>query len=345
MKKTISMIAILASIAMTFSACSSSKSDYSNSSYDATYDYAVSTTAASAYEYSAEMAGGYNDYEQINTKVTTELINDANTPTEEYSAKIIRNARLSMESIDVKKSYEDFITYVNDNGGYEFSMDMSSNEKYTSISATIKIKPSKLDGAIAYASECGTVLSSNVSSEDITSDYYDVKIRLENKYKNLDKYYEYLENAHEMSEIIQLQNQIDYITSDIEAFEGRLRMWDTLTSESTINIYIGQKDDPNAPVIEEEVEEFNWHSMTAGKMFLHMSNGFKKTCNGLFSIIQWLVIVIVTLLPILVVAGIIVFIAVKRHKKKKAMITEIMNKPSETPIEVQATESKTDTTK
>lgn len=274
-----------------------------------------SESADYAYEAPAvfnAVGGEYADGQALSEEKSLPEVQATQGADSDYTSKVIRNAKVNIRAVDVKNAYAQYLNYIKENGGYEFSMDMSSSEDYTTINATLKIKPSCLDDAVAYASECGDVTYGNVSSEDITSEYYDAKIRLENKYKNLEKYYEYLENAHQMDEIIQLQNQIDIITSDIEAFEGRLRMWDALTNESTIQISFAQKNDPN-----QIDEEFDWNTMTAEKMGRHMLNGFKKTCNAIFSVVQWLIIVIVTLIPVIVIAGVVITIIILRIKVKK----------------------------
>ncbi len=245
----------------------------------------------------------------------------------EYESKIIRNANIGITATDVRAAYKKYLEFIRQNGGYEFNVDIRANDLYTSISATIKIKPENLNKALEFAGECGNITYSSASSSDITAEYYDSQIRLDNKRKNLEKYYEYLGNAYTMDEIIQIQNQIDIITSDIESFEGQLRLWDSLTSESTITLEISQEDDPDAIQ-----EEFDWNTMTAEKMGRYISNGFKKTLNTLISLFQWLIIIIVTLLPLFIIAAVIIFITilVYRKKKKKRVLSQETDSKKET---------------
>ncbi len=233
----------------------------------------------------------------------------------EFESKVIKNANLTMEALDVDKAYMELLNYILSKGGTEFSRNMTNNKDKTTVYATFKVRPETLDEILRTASDFAEITSSNVSSSDITSSYYDYKIRLETKRKSLEKYYEYLSNADTIEEMIMLQNQIDYLTSDIEAFEGQLRMWDSLVSQSTISVTIYQADDPDE--VEEEVIE--WNTLTLSKVGRLMKNGFTKTCNAIFSVIQWLLVIIVSILPIVVLISIavIIIVLISKSKKKK----------------------------
>lgn len=231
--------------------------------------------------------------------------------------KVIKNASLSMETYEVKKAYQMFLNYVKTHGGYEFSRNLQENGDYISVDAVIKIKPEALDDLLDYAGECGEIKYSNVSSDDVTSQYYDIETRLENKRRNLDKYYEYLASAKTVEEMIKLQNEIDRITEEIESYEGQLKLWNTLVGESTVSLRIYQKNDPYA----EAAEPVDWSSMTAEKMGTLMLNGFKSVCNVILAVLQWLIIILFSASPFIIILGILIFVIFKvfKAKNKKAV--------------------------
>ncbi len=229
--------------------------------------------------------------------------------------KIIKNASLDMEAKDVIKCYDEILNYAESKGGYEVSQNMTKNTDYSTMNATIKISPDELDGVLLYARDCGNVINTNVSSNDITAEYTDTKIRLDNKKRNLQKYYEYYDKAQNMEEALMLQKEIDNLTAEIESYEGQIKMWNELVSESTIQLYIKQTNDPNK--IKEEIE---WNSISFETMGRIMRNGFKTVINILISCVQWLVIILVTISPILIIAAIVLLIMRLRHKKKKASL-------------------------
>jgi hypothetical protein len=294
------------------SGCGNSKDSYSS---DPTDFYAETAAAAQDNSYSndAESYEAENSGNGMDTANNAEPIN--------YEAKIIKNASIVMTAIDVNKAYKMLLDYAAANSGYEFERSLSSSNGYITINATIKVKPDKLDDLVDYASQCGTVLSSNISSEDITAEYYDAQIRLENKRINLKNYYKLLENAVTTEEIITIQNHIDNLTAEIESYEGQLKLWNSLVQESTLTIYITQEDNPEA--IEEKIE---WDSLSLDKMLRFMGNGFKKTCNAIISAIQWIAVVIVSFSPVIVIAGIVIIVIILKKKKTKKIKKEDNNK-------------------
>ncbi len=301
------------------SGCGKSKDSYSSdpiNSYDNAAIY-VETTAAAQYDGYSDRAESYEEEKSGNVMGTAN-----NTQPIDYQAKIIKNASINMTAIDVNKAYKMLLDYAAANSGYEFERSLSSSNGYTTINATIKIKPDKLDDLVDYASQCGNVVNSNISSEDITAEYYDAQIRLENKRINLKNYYKLLENAVTTEEMVTIQNQIDNLTAEIEAYEGQLKLWNSLVQESTLTIYITQEDNPEA--IEEKIE---WNSLSLDKMLRFMGNGFKKTCNAIISVIQWIAVVLVSFSPVIVISGIvIVIIVLKKKKAKKVKKAESNNK-------------------
>lgn len=233
--------------------------------------------------------------------------------TGEYEKKIIKNAHVYMTAESATEAYDMLLEYLISNGGYEFTRSSEKNGSYVVINATFKVSPEHFDAVLDYANECGDIRNMNVNADDITSQYYDTQIRLENKRKNLEKYYELLADAYAMDDIIKLQNQIDTITADIEAAEGQLKMWNSLVRESTIDICIQEEADPNKV----EDEDVDWNAITPEIMLKRMGNGFKTVCNTIVSLLQWLLIAIVTISPLLVIFAVIVII-VKVSSKKRA---------------------------
>lgn len=295
MKKFIPIILCMVII---LSACGSqSKSDNyaSNSDYD---DYTTENEYCDSAPQSAQTSN--------NSKVS------------ETNKKIIKNAKVDMTAVDVKSCYSKILSYASEKGGYEFNMDMSTSSDYICINAEIKVTPDNLDDILNYIGECGTVINSNITSDDITTQYIDTKIRLENKKKNLDKYYEYYDKAQTMEEALMLQDKIDQLTAEIESYEGQLKYWNTLTSESTISLYIQQQDDPT--MIKKDVE---WNALSFSDMGKLIYNGFATVINGLVSVVQWIIIIIVTISPLLIIAGIIIFIVLFRKKKKNIKKADI----------------------
>ena len=60
----------------------------------------------------------------------------------------------------------------------------------------------------------------NINAEDITDSYFDTETRLENLEKSLEKYYQFLDEAKTVEDMLAIQTRIDEITTDIELLKG-----------------------------------------------------------------------------------------------------------------------------
>ncbi|MDR0944322.1 MAG: DUF4349 domain-containing protein [Ruminococcus sp.] len=291
------------------SAAAAAGDGYSNSSSDVMY---VTETASEYYDQSGE-----------NLPAAGEQI--------ESEKMIIRNAELTIQTLNIDDTYNKLTGKLYELGGSIFAENSYKNDFSAEASLIFKIPPQNLDKFLAYAEECGNVTNKNVTSEDITSQYIDTEIRLENKKRNLEKYYGYLDEATRSSDVIAIQNEIDRITSDIESYQGMLNYWSRSVSESTVNIEIRQLQDPN----EIEIEDVEFSTLSLENMGKIMANGVKKCADVIVTILQWILIVIVTLSPVILLAAVIVTIIiliVKRKKRvKKQQIEEV--KPEEDKTE------------
>ncbi len=80
------------------------------------------------------------------------------------------------------------------------------------------------------------VISYNKTSEDVTEEFLDLSIRLENKKRLLERMRVLLLKANSVYEAMQVENEIARITEDIERMEGRMRFLQNITSYSQIQI-------------------------------------------------------------------------------------------------------------
>ncbi|MDR0975147.1 MAG: DUF4349 domain-containing protein [Ruminococcus sp.] len=233
----------------------------------------------------------------------------------ESQRKIIRNAKLSIQTLNIDETYNKLTAKLFELGGSIHTEQSEKNDFSAYANAVFKLPPENLDAFVAYADECGKVTQKTISSQDITADYIDTEIRLENKRRNLEKYYEYLDEAYTSEDVIMIQREIDQITADIETYQGLINYWNSSVSESQVDIEIRQLQDPN----EIEIEDVEFSTLSIENMGKIMSNGIKKCADVIITIFQWLIIIIVTLLPVIAVVAVIIIIIFlrRRHLDKK----------------------------
>jgi len=337
MKKYKNMLGLV-SLALIFTVllngCSSNGGIYTKSADSANYNYAEESPYYDEYLY--EKAGGDYDYEVGAVPEYANKVDSGNSVYREYDMlsensnnlptdrKIIRDARIVMEVDEVEKSFDEIIVILNGFGGYEASSDMRTS--IPNVNATLKIPANKLDAFLAELKNIGEVITSNITSSDVSDQYFDAEIRLETLEKTLEKYYEYLATSADIESQLSITYQISNITYDIEQLKGSLRRWNSLIEYSTVNIELYKTYEPPEPV-----REINWNSLSLDDMGWYISSGFLSVCNTIFSILQWIVIIIATISPIIVPLFILILILVlyvKRKNKKNRLKIENAKKIS-----------------
>lgn len=229
-----------------------------------------------------------------------------------FQRKIIKNGTLNLEAENVEQAYTNILAFAKVHGGYEFKNEKSKNDDYTKISAQIKISPEGLDLLMNYAGSAAEVINSKVNSDDITSDYYDTQIRLDAQKKSLTQYYKFLEQAATIDETLRIQSEINKLTTQIESLEGKIKLWNALVSESTLDLTINQKNDPLKPK-----KDIHWNALNFADMSMLIKGGFISVVNVLVSILQWIAIILISISPLLLITGIILWLVSRRKKARR----------------------------
>ena len=233
----------------------------------------------------------------------------------EYEDKIIRTADLTIESSDSQKCYDTLVAFAKKNGGREVSVSKSvdtyDNYDYIHINAELKIAPEKLDEFIALADKNDKVTSSEITTNDVTREYYDIKLRLETKKEALKAYYKLLKEAKTIEEALEVQRYITDLTAEIESMEGILKYYDSKIDLSTIHLNITQQVKLHVGA----TDDFHWDSLNFRDFVTLIKNGFLSVVNFLWSLLLWLIIIVIAISPILLIAG-VVFFFVRRYRKK-----------------------------
>lgn len=108
--------------------------------------------------------------------------------------------------------------------------------RYTSM--TLRIPTKNLDAFMDALSQVGTLLSKNIQSDDITTDYYDTQARvkmLESRYDKLDEHYR---EAKKMEDIIKLEQEMSDILYQLDKLKGSVRSMDQSVEYATVYLQL-----------------------------------------------------------------------------------------------------------
>jgi hypothetical protein len=105
----------------------------------------------------------------------------------------------------------------------------------------IKVEHQLLNNAINDISLLGKVDYKNVVGQDVTEEYLDLQMRLENALKSRERYLELLKQAENVQTALSVEKELERITLTIEQLEGKIKNIDRNTHYATITINLKQK--------------------------------------------------------------------------------------------------------
>ncbi|WP_250253173.1 DUF4349 domain-containing protein [Chryseobacterium sp. Marseille-Q3244] len=161
----------------------------------------------------------------------------AEIKTDTISRKIIKNGNMRIQVGEIKKAQ----TLVNDilkkNNAYIQKEEFQNTDMNETMNLTIRVPHKNFDALInSFSDGVGSVLSKNISSDDVTEEYTDVSIKLANKKIYLEKYRDMLKSAKTTKDMLEIQEKIRVLEDEIDVAEGRLRFIDDRVNYSTLNL-------------------------------------------------------------------------------------------------------------
>jgi hypothetical protein len=153
------------------------------------------------------------------------------------SKKIIKNGDMRIQVGDIKKSQNQVNEILKKNSAYIQTEDFRNSDADENLDLTIRVPHKNFDVLInSFSNGIGSVLSKNISSEDVTEEYTDVSIKLANKRIYLEKYRDLLKRASNTKDMLEIQEKIRGLEDEIDVAEGKLRFIDDRVNYSTLNL-------------------------------------------------------------------------------------------------------------
>lgn len=146
--------------------------------------------------------------------------------------KIIKTGSLSFEVKSLSEAEEKIFSWIEGFEGY--IADSWTNR--TNLNITIKVPSVHFEEAMSSTGDLGTLLSRSISTEDVTENYYDLETRLETRRTLQEKLSSYLENAKNISDLLEIERQLNDVTGEIESIEKQFRRLTNQIDFSTISI-------------------------------------------------------------------------------------------------------------
>lgn len=108
----------------------------------------------------------------------------------------------------------------------------------------IRIRSNKLDQAIGEISQLGKVKDKNITGQDVTEEFRDYQIRLENAEKARNRYLELLAKAENVEAALKVERELERLNETIDLLKGKINRINHLEEFSTIHINLQEKKKP-----------------------------------------------------------------------------------------------------
>ena len=214
--------------------------------------------------------------------------------------KIIRDGRMGLQvpELDAAKRRTDSL--VNAFGAYYGREYYSDEYNGASVTLTIRIPEARYGQFVStLESGGGKLLYKEISARDVTEEYLDIETRLANKRSYLERYRELLKRAGTIKEILEVEEQVRKLEEEIESAEGRLRYLDDRVGYSTLELKIST--------------EYKYSPAPKNRFWEDLKQAF----SGGWQAVVSLVLGLLYLWPLWIVAGILLFVFLRRRKRRR----------------------------
>jgi hypothetical protein len=153
--------------------------------------------------------------------------------------KIIRNAVLELEVRKARQIPEVLARgrkLADELGGYV------ATEREQGL--VLKVPTDRLDESVATLAAMGQVARRSITAEDVTADYRDLEIRVENARRLKTRLHELLTQTKDVRQILEVEKELARVTEELERFEGQLRLMGHRTHYATIDLRVREQVRP-----------------------------------------------------------------------------------------------------
>ena len=234
----------------------------------------------------------------------------ADTDQAEIERKIVKNWSLDLEVEDFDAAWQEIERIAASYGGYVVSgyTNGSADDPYRSGHISIRVAADRAEQAVDEISALGELETNDFSSQDVTSDYYDLAARLTAYEAQEQRLLEMYDAANSVAEMLEIEDQLGTVRAQIESLQGSINYYDQLTALSLIEIYLHTPSDYG-----QGLEPKGWDGFK-GKMKSNFLTGLNNTLDGLAGILVWLA----RALPFLIVLAVVVIVAVTLIRRRRA---------------------------
>lgn len=236
-----------------------------------------------------------SEYASAPTQVQLSVIDDQDLEIDENSngnaniysdQKIIKNADIRIEVENVTYALEIIQGIGEKYNGFIQSSSITINNQNTYNGVIIlRIPAVFFENVLHEINLIGKIQSSSINSEDVTEEYVDLHAQKDALTNQLVQYNRLLLEGQNVSEILEVQKEIDRVQLKLDRIVGRLNYLNNRIGYSTFTVTLFE------PIQVETPGTFS------------LPNIINDGIEGFFTTLEWIFIVILSLLPFILMGG------------------------------------------
>lgn len=224
--------------------------------------------------------------------------------------KLIRTLYVDAETENMDELLTKVDARISELGGYVEAREVTNDSIYAQYSnryasLTIRIPAENVDAFVGHVSEASNITSNRETTEDVTLQYVAVESRIKALETEEARLLELLAKAENMNDLLQIEARLTEVRMELEQVTSQLRVYDNRVNYGTIHLNLREVEEYTEP----EPETF-WQRITTG-----LGDSLESLGNGFVNVLAFLIIALPYLL-VFVAPGIVIWIVVRRKKKK-----------------------------
>lgn len=248
--------------------------------------------SSSGYGYAGEATQAVSDVSPLSANLRLPTNESAPTP-EVKNRLVVEESNISMVVDNVRGKLDSILDEVTKKGGYMVSSSLNQPEEAPFAQLVIRVPSKELRPTLDYLRKLSIkVTSENLLGTDVTDQYIDLDARLETLNKTKAKFEEILTRATNVSDIMQVEQQIISLQGQIDALKGQQQYLEKTAENAKLTIYLST-DEWALPYAPSETFRPN-------VIFKEAVRSLVSTLRGLGKLVIWLGVYSVVWVPVVV---------------------------------------------
>jgi hypothetical protein len=235
---------------------------------------------------------------------------------ETWGRQLILTGAISLEVTEVRAAFERIQALAAaegalvTNASLQANTDADSDKGYAYATLVLRMPQSRFHAMRQKLTRLagdlnGKVTADEVSSQDVTEEYVDLKARLHHMQSEEIQLLEIMRQAKKIPDLLSVRNQLSAVQQEIERLQGRLRFLENRVDLSTITVNIRQEG--NAA--------HAGFAATWKQIGKNLQGAWSKSLQNVVILLGYLVVLLIYLLPFALIT-VLIWALVRRNRKK-----------------------------